>query len=296
MGGAADATPAAQSAGGLSGLGQLVLQSPSATAVVNGGNGSLGALWEGYNGDAEVSAGKGHLSTSFDSRTNTVTVSPKAGQRAPASSTLTVIDSVDGGDVERVLTVTGAPHVSASLGSGALVSASRAGRYTVTLSTVGKGVVGQTVPLGTIAVGAGQTLTIEPQNWNRLAVTPLSARLVGRHGRVVVLHLHRGAMPTAVIRDLGLKGAVLRLTVRIPALAAGQATVAVSATLERGHKVLGTGSVTVSAGGAARISHLTVTLSHAAATKGERLLLRTVTDNGGTMPSRTVSTLTRSHI
>jgi hypothetical protein len=288
LNGTPTAAGATKPSGGAGGIGQLILQSPSATAVLSASTGSLGAFWQGHSGDAELSAGKGRLLTSFNSRTNTVSVSPSTGEAAPRSSTLTVIDSVDAGAVERVLTVSGPPHLSAELGSRAEITASGSGQYVVTLSTVGKGVSGQSVPLGTLALRAGQTLLIQPHNWDRLAVTKLSAMRRSKRGSAVAVRLHRGAMPTAVISKLSHRNALLHLTVRVPALTADQGTITVSAVLRTGRKVIATGKTSVAAGGRARTLHMRIKLNHVPH-KGERLTLQTVTDNGGTTPSETVS-------
>ena len=112
MNGVATARSAAKSG---QDIGELVLQSPAATATLSGASGSISAMWDGYNANAELTAGKGELSTSFDSGTNTVRISPKSGAKTPKTATLTIVDSVDRGKVERVLTVSGPPHMSASL-------------------------------------------------------------------------------------------------------------------------------------------------------------------------------------
>ena len=118
---------------------------------------------------------------------------------------------------------------------------------------------------------------------------PLAA-IVGR-ARTTLHGLPR--LPTAVVRALSVHGDVLRLSVRIPALVAGQSSVTLSALASRHGRVAARGVATAADAAAARTVTVTLALNHAPGT-GARVRVSVVTLNGGTTPSRTVSTFTRS--
>ena len=148
MNGVATARSAAKSG---QDIGELVLQSPAATATLSGAQ----RLHQRRCGTATTPTRNSPPAKVNSARALTRRPTPYAshrnqGRRHLRPATLTIVDSVDRGKVERVLTVSGPPHMSASTGTSAQVTASGTGSYTVTLSTIGKGVIGQTVPLGAI--------------------------------------------------------------------------------------------------------------------------------------------------
>ncbi len=169
-----------------------------------------------------------------------------------------------------------------------MLQASSTGTFGVTLSVTGDGVTPQTALLPPIRLRAGQSATLTPRSWNALATTPLAA-IVGR-ARTTLHGLLR--LPTAVVRALSVHGDVLRLSVRIPALVAGQSSVTLSALASRHGRTAARGVATATGAAAARTVTVTLALNHAPGT-GTRVRVSVVTLNGGSTPSRTVSTFTR---
>jgi hypothetical protein len=282
------ARPAAAQAAGYSGIGELLTTDAATTVTLNAAGHHLGALWEGAGHDANLSAGAGHLRVGFNGSSGQLTVGPAPHEAAPSSSTVTLIDQLDGNRVERVLTVTGPPHVTASLGSGATLTATKGGTFKVTVSVTGHGVTPQTAVLAPIRLGAGRSASLRPASWARLSSTSFAAVISGRH---TTLH-SVGRLPTATVRAFSLKGRKLRLKVRVPALLAGQSSVAISVVAKLHGKVTAHGTATAPTGARARTDTVTVTLSHAPG-RGGHVQVTVVTLNGGTTPSETVSTLTR---
>ncbi len=288
---AVPAAGAATPTNGIGGISELLPSSAATTITLNAGSQPLGALWQGDGRDASLSAGAGHLRVGWNGSTGQIAVTPAPHETAPRSATLAVIAQLDGDRIERVLTVTGPPHLAASLGAGggaALLHASSTGTFAVTLSITGDGVTPQTAILPPIRLRAGQSATLTPRNWSALATTSLAA-IVGR-ARTTLHGLPR--LPTAVVRALSVHGDVLHLSVRIPALVAGQSAVTLVALASRHGRVAARGVATATGAAAARTVTVTMALNHAPGT-GARVRVSVVTLNGGTTPSRAVSSFTR---
>jgi hypothetical protein len=288
----ASARPVAEPASrplGLAGVSQLLIGGSASTVTLSSTGTPIAGLWRGTTGNTSVTAGSGALSVGFGRTTGTTTLAPVAHAHAPRSATVTVT-RLDGA-VDHVVTVTGTAHVAVAVsGSGAVDITSPAGGHeTVTLSVFGHGVGVQSAVLGTVDLRAGQTLALHPRSWSQLATTSFAATVSAGHRPARRLRLRNHLRPPrATVRRASVHGRVLRLTVRVPALTAGQATVSATITATAHGRVQTRASATVPAGGRSRTETVTVRLKRTLAA-GSRLAVTLTTINGGTAATEAAS-------
>jgi hypothetical protein len=277
--------------GGGSGIADLRLAAGRGAVTLDAGHRPVQVLWQSADTDASLTSSPGHVVTGFDARTGALTLSPKRGTSAPRTATVQLTDKLDGDRSERILTVTGPPDVSAVLtGAHAVLTSARSGRFTISLSSLGAGQMAQSAGLGTILLAAGQKLTVTPGRWSALAGATVNARVVGGRRATRRLRLRdRLRIPTAHVIDAAAHGSSVRVTVRIPALPIGAASVSISIRATRHGRLLGKGIASLPAGGRARTDRTTITLRHPIQT-GARLAIIVQTVAGGATPTEATST------
>jgi hypothetical protein len=277
---------------GVGGIAELLTSSTGPLAVtLNGGGGPVAALFEQGLDEAEVSTGSGHLKATFDPAGNAVAVAPAKNEAGPRSATITVDTGLYGGTVERVLSVRGPADAKVALGSSAQVVSPTGGKFAVTLSEEGNQVPAASAVLGTINLKPGETFSVVPKQWSHLATTPLRTALTTAKGKVTHPKLRGVKLPTARVRGTTYKNGKLKVTVRVPQLIVGQASVTVSVAVVAMHRTIAQGATTVAAGGPAHTSVVTVRLGRFTP-QTSRTVVTVTTVNGGTAPSETTSRLT----
>jgi hypothetical protein len=247
-------------------------------------------LTGGLAGDLEATSG--HDNVVFDSAGQSLALSPVTGQPSSHSATISLMaGQADGG--EHILTVSG-PAAQSKLkasfrGGVATVTAPTAGRFDVKLSVEGNGIAWQTYDAGTIAIGAGQTLTLKPASWSRLESGHLAATLTkGAHRRAVRLR-NRFRAPAAKAIAAARAGKGLSVTVSLPPLDASSSQVALLATIRHAGRVVGHVGAPVALGARRR----TVLLSLATAIPtGFSVQLQLSTYTYGRAPSTATTTRT----
>ena len=251
----------------------------------------------GPTGSAWLQASPGADQVGFDSSKDTFAITPAGAQHPSRSATMTLISKTKSAG-ERILTVSGpiaSSHTSISLvGSHATVSSAVGGKLNVELAVEGGGVLWQTYDAGSIHLGAGETLSLTPTNWTRLASGRISASLGTKKGKhTVKLHNHFRAPNAKVVRssitptghtaDLN----VTLSTPRLSAAASAEVFVAIRHAgnlITRAHDAISIGTV--------RRSLLTIPLPKTVPA-GSTAQFEVVTEVGGTTPStaRTKRTL-----
>lgn len=179
-------------AGTGSGISELWITEPHTTVTLSAGSRPIRALWQSAGTDVALTTSPGRLLTGFAPASGALTLSPVAGDPAPRTATVQVTEKLARDTAERILTVTGPADLTAGLAAGsAHVTAPDGGRLTLSLSALGSGHGIQTTTLGTITAARGQTLTLTPGSWHKLATTTVRGRLSGgRHRRHRRLRLH----------------------------------------------------------------------------------------------------------
>jgi hypothetical protein len=279
-------------AAGVGGIAELLTSSKGPLAVtLNGGGGPVAALFEQGLEEAEVSTGSGHLKATFDPAGNAVAVAPAKNETGPRSATITVDTDFYGGTVERVLSVRGPADAKVSLGSRAQVVSPTGGTFAVTLSEEGNRVPAASAELGTIKLKPGETLSVAPKQWSHLATTPLRTALTTAKGKVTHPKLRGVKLPTARVKKMTYKNRKLKVTVRVPQLTVGQASVTVSVAVVAKYRTIAQGKAMVAAGGPAHTSVVVVQLGRFTP-QPSRVVVTVTTINGGTAPSETTSKFT----
>jgi hypothetical protein len=284
---------AGTSAGSGSGLDQLIIAGPRASATLSTGAQSTEALWQGGSIDAALTTSPGHVSTGFAPASDQLTLAPVRGQRAPRTATISLTEQLQGDRSERILTVTGPGDMSAALRGGqAIVSAPAGGRFTVSLSSLGTGQQTQSAALGTIAVAAGQTLTLMPSRWTALAGASVPERLSGGHRPARRLSLRsRLRAPTARSTRVLVRAKKVRVTVQVPALPVDGSQVTILMWATRDGRRLATGTATVRSGGRGHVATATITLRRSLP-RGAHVTVDVETASGGMIPTEGVTVRT----
>ena len=155
---------------------------------------------------------------------------------------------------EHILTVTGAAvtsHLKVSFAGGVpAVTAGAPGHLDVRLAVEGSSVTWQTFDAGTIAIAAGQTLTLRPGSWDLLDSAPVAAQVtIGRRHRPLRLRNHFQA-PAAEITasKLTKDGRSLSVTLMLPALEASSSRVTVTAAIRHSGRIIAQASSAVALG------------------------------------------------
>jgi hypothetical protein len=217
---------------------------------------------------------------------------------------VTVIAKLPGDGTERVLTV-GGPLSHGTLGVGfsasdgaAAITAASGASYTVSLSTVGVDTAPQTVSLGTIAIPAGGTVTLRPSSWSDLPAGRLVTSLTTAHGERLPTAVKRHAVdPTATIKRITIRVAAkaIHVTAKVnaPQLLVGQSAVGLTVTERSGKRIVAHRALAIRAGGPAHTATVFVSLP-GPVPKYAKLKFALITENGGTTPSRSLVTATRT--
>jgi hypothetical protein len=260
---------------------QLLLSSPDWVSLSSHGN-PLVALWQSSQSVGVLQASSGSVRTRFEAGAHSLQLTTVKGKASPRSATVSVTAKLANDLSEHTVAVTGPADMSVSLkgGNDPIVTATKGGKYTISLSGFGKGQLAQSAMLGTVVIPKGGTLTIRPQSWSRLATGTAAA--VVAHGRTthrIVLHNHLKAA-VARLTHVTVKGSRLLVTLRVPTLVAKQGAITVTVS---GHGVPSR-SVTISTGGRAHTATITVLLKRAIK-KTTKLTLKVTTINGGSTPT-----------
>ena len=281
---------------GWDGIDQMSITGAKSTIALNAGTKPIQALWSGGAADVTVNALPGHLAATFDPGTTTMAIAPVAHEAAPKSATVSVTDKLKHDATERVLTVTGPAHMTVALtaGGAAVISSASGGHFQVSLSVLGPGAGAQSAVLGAITLPAGDSVSIAPSSWSQLATATDRATISGHgaHRRLTLRNRRRA--PAAAVKRTSLSGRLLRVTVAVPALTAGQSSVTLTAVITDKGKVVARAAGTARTGARARREVVSLALGHAVAA-GSRLALTVKTVNGGATPTA-VSATVRSRL
>lgn len=283
------AATSAISGPGWSGIDQLLINHGQSTTELNGGNGPITALWQAAHVDADLSASSGHVSARFDPAGTAFAVTPVAHERAPRSATAMLTAKLDGDNTEHVVTLTGPAHVTVSLGAAVKIISRSNARYHVTLTTLRLGGTPQTADFGMVSLGRDETLSIHPQSWTRIATTRYTATVSAPGRPLGRLRLSNHAKaPVSTLVHLSRHSNVLRLTIRVPALLAGESSVSIAVRVRSHGRLLARGIGIARAGGAAHTTRVRIELSHPVPASSH-VAVTIDTINGGDAPAGSIS-------